>query len=70
MLDFVEFLVSLALMFIILLRLPEETLGLQSFATNDALGSPRTTQRFINRLIGVLVFIYFGIAIHLTCFTP
>jgi preprotein translocase subunit SecG len=60
------FLISLFLIVIIFLRIPQENVGLASFATkSDILGSPSSAQRFLNILTGVGILIYFGIAIQL-----
>ena len=55
------FIVSLSLIGIIFLRLPQESLGLSSFT----LGFPSSAQRFLNILTAFGVLIYFGIAIQL-----
>ena len=57
------FLVSLFLILIIFLRLPEENAGLASFASkSNLLGSPGSAQRLLNRITGVGIFIYLIIA--------
>ena len=59
--------ISLFLILIIFLRIPQENVGLASFATkSDLLGSPRSAQRFfniVNSFVGI--FIYIGIAVKL-----
>ena len=66
MLKSLGILVSLFLIVIIFLRIPQESVGLASFATkNNLLGSPSSAQRFLNILTGVGILIYFGIAIQL-----
>jgi preprotein translocase subunit SecG len=66
MLKIFEFVVSIFLIVIIFLRVPQESVGLASFATkSDFLGSPRAAQRFLNILTGCGILIYFGIAIKL-----
>ena len=58
--------ISLFLIVIIFLRMPQENVGLASFATkSNLLGSPSSAQRFLNILTGVGILIYFGIAIQL-----
>ena len=57
---------SLFLIIIIFLRIPQENVGLASFATkSNLLGSPSSAQRFLNILTVVSIFIYLGIAILL-----
>ena len=57
---------SLFLIVIIFLRIPQENVGLASFATkSNLLGSPSSAQRFLNILTVVGIFIYLGIAIQL-----
>ena len=58
--------VSLFLIVIIFLRMPQENVGLASFATkSNLLGSPSSAQRFLNILTAFGILIYFGIAIQL-----
>ena len=58
--------ISLFLIVIIFLRIPQENVGLASFATkSNLLGSPSSAQRFLNILTGIGILIYFGIAIQL-----
>jgi preprotein translocase subunit SecG len=58
--------VSVLLIGIIFLRIPQENVGLASFATKtDLLGSPSSAQRSLNVLTGVAILIYFGIAVQL-----
>jgi preprotein translocase subunit SecG len=58
--------VSIFLILIIFLRIPQESVGLSSFATkSDLLGSPSSAQRFLNILTAFGILIYFGIAIKL-----
>nr|YP_009029029.1 preprotein-translocase subunit g [Cylindrotheca closterium]AGH28568.1 preprotein-translocase subunit g [Cylindrotheca closterium] len=55
--------ISFFLIFIIFLRIPQENVGLASFANkSNLLGSPRSAQRFLNILTFVGIFIYLGIA--------
>jgi preprotein translocase subunit SecG len=57
--------ISLFLIVIIFLRIPQENVGLASFATkSNLLGSPSSAQRFLNILTIVGIFIYLGIAIR------
>ena len=58
--------ISLFLIVIIFLRIPQENAGLASFASkSNILGSPSSAQRFLNILTVVGIIIYFGIAIQL-----
>ena len=58
--------ISFFLIFIIFLRIPQENVGLESFATkSNLLGSPRSAQRFLNILTGCTILVYLGIAIQL-----
>ena len=55
--------VSLFLIIIIFLRLPQEDVGLTSFTTkSNLLGSPSSAQRFLNRITSIGIFIYLGLA--------
>jgi preprotein translocase subunit SecG len=66
MLKLLGFITSLFLIIIIFLRIPQENMGLASFATkSDLLGSPTSAQRSLNILTGFGIFIYFGIAIQM-----
>jgi preprotein translocase subunit SecG len=66
MLNLIGIIISFLLILLIFLRLPQETVGLASFATkNNFLGSPSSAQRFLNLLTGVCIFVYFAIAIQL-----
>ena len=66
MLQLIGNFVSLFLIVIIFLRMPQENVGLASFATkSNLLGSPSSAQRFLNILTGFGILIYFGIAIQL-----
>ena len=66
MLKLFVFIVSIFLIIIIFLRIPQESVGLASFATkSNLLGSPRSAQRFLNILTGIGIIIYLGIAIKL-----
>ena len=60
------FIISIFLIVIIFLRIPQENVGLASFATkSDILGSPSSAQRSLNILTGFAILIYFGIAVSL-----
>ena len=63
MLKIFGFIVSIFLIVIIFLRIPQENVGLVSFANkSNLLGSPRSAQRFLNILTFVGIFVYLGIA--------
>lgn len=64
MLKIFGFIVSLFLIIIIFLRIPQENVGLASFATkSDILGSPSSAQRSLNIFTAFGIILYFGIAI-------
>ena len=66
MLKILSIFISLFLIIIIFLRIPQENVGLASFATkSNLLGSPSSAQRFLNILTFVGIFIYLGIAIQI-----
>jgi preprotein translocase subunit SecG len=66
MLKLFGFLVSIFLIIIIFLRIPQENVGLASFATKtDLLGSPSSAQRSLNIFTGIGILIYFAIAVQL-----
>ena len=66
MLKLCGFIVSLFLIVIIFLRIPQESLGLSSFATkSDILGSPSSAQNTLNILTTLGIFVYLAIAIAL-----
>lgn len=66
MLKLFGLIVSILLIGIIFLRIPQENVGLASFATkSDLLGSPSSAQRFLNILTGFGILVYFGVAIQL-----
>jgi preprotein translocase subunit SecG len=70
MLKVLGFIISIFLIVIIFLRIPQENAGLASFATkSDLLGSPSSAQRFLNILTGFGILIYFGLAIQLNLAT-
>jgi preprotein translocase subunit SecG len=60
------FIISLFLIIIIFLRIPQENIGLASFATkSDLLGSPSSAQRSLNILTAFGILFYFGVAVGL-----
>ena len=66
MLRLIGVIVSLFLVIIIFLRIPQESVGLTSFATrSNLLGSPSSAQRFLNILTAIGIIIYFLIAFKL-----
>ena len=66
MLKPIGFLVSILLIIVIFLRVPQENVGLSGFATkSNLLGSPSSAERFLNILTGLGILIYFIIAIQL-----
>jgi len=66
MLKSIGFIINILLIIIIFLRVPQESVGLSSFATKtDLLGSPSSAQRSLNILTGFGILIYFLIAIKL-----
>lgn len=66
MLKSVGFIISICLIIIIFLRMPQESLGLSSLATKtDLLGSPSSAERSLNILTAFGILIYFTIAIKL-----
>jgi len=66
MLKSIGFIISICLIIIIFLRMPQESLGLSSLATKtDLLGSPSSAERSLNILTAFGILIYFGIAIQL-----
>ncbi len=57
---------SFFLIGIIFVRIPQDSVGLSSFATkSNLLGSPRSAQRFLNILTALAILMYVGIAIKL-----
>jgi len=66
MLKLIGVFTSLFLTIIIFLRIPQNDVGLASFASNsNLLGSPRSARRFLNILTAIGIFIFLGIAIQL-----
>lgn len=67
MLRILSFLISFFLIIIILLRIPQENVGLASFATKtDLLGSPSSAQRSLNIFtgFGILAFIVTAVQLN------
>jgi preprotein translocase subunit SecG len=66
MVKIIGFIVSILLIGLIFLQIPQESLGLSSFATNsDLLGSSSSAQRFLRILTVSCIFIYIFIALQL-----
>ena len=66
MLQLSAIVLSVFLIFLIFLRLPQESVGLESFETaNNLFGSPKSAERFLNILTVICIILYFGIAIQL-----
>lgn len=66
MLKSIELAISIFLIIIIFLRMPQENVGLSSFATkSNLLGSPTSAQRSLNLLTGIAILFYFAIAVRL-----
>jgi protein translocase SecG subunit len=66
MLKQIWFIISIFLILIIFLRVPQESVGLSSFATkSNLLGSPSSAQRSLNILTAFAILVYFAIAIKL-----
>tara|TARA_B100000683_G_scaffold275796_1_gene327697 strand:+ start:1487 stop:1702 length:216 start_codon:yes stop_codon:yes gene_type:complete len=66
MLTILGILTSSLLIFIILVRIPRDSIGLSSFAnTSDLLGSPGSAQRFLDILTVSGIIFYVGIAVQL-----
>jgi len=64
MLKIFGFITSIFLITIISLRIPQESVGLSSFANkSNILGSPSSAQRSLNILTALGVLVYFTIAI-------
>ena len=63
MVKFLGFAISLFLIVIIFLRIPQENVGLASFATkSNLLGSPSSAQRSLNILTAAGILIYLLVA--------
>lgn len=69
MLKIIKTFISIFLIVIIFLQIPQENVGLASFTNKiNLLGSPSSAQRFLKILTGVGILIYFGIAFELNLF--
>ena len=69
MIKLFAFLISIFLIVLIFLYIPQESVGLSSFATkSDLLGSPSSARRFLNIVtaLGILVYIVLAIQMNLT----
>ena len=65
MLKIFGFIISIFLIIIIFLRIPQENVGLSSFANkSDILGSPSSAQQSLNILTVIGILVYFTIAIQ------
>jgi preprotein translocase subunit SecG len=63
------FAISIFLITIIFLRVPQESVGLGSFATKSSLlGSPSSAQKFLNILttVGILLYILLAVSYNLS----
>ena len=71
MLKLVGFFISILLIGIIFLRVPQESVGLSSFATkSDIFGSsPSSAERTLNILTAIGILMYFIVAIQLNLST-
>ena len=66
MLKLIAFIVSILLIAIIFVRVPQQNVGLSSFATKtNLLGSPSSAERLLNVLTVFGILIYMGIALTL-----
>lgn len=66
MLKLIAFIVSILLVAIIFVRVPQQNVGLSSFATKtNLLGSPSSAERLLNVLTVLGILIYMGIALTL-----
>ena len=66
MLKLIAFIVSVLLIAIIFVRVPQQNVGLSSFATKtNLLGSPSSAERLLNVLTVLGILIYMGIALTL-----
>ena len=66
MLKLIGVVTSLFLIIIIFLRLPQQDVGLASFANkSNVLGSPSSAERFLNNATMTGIFIYLAIAFQL-----
>ena len=66
MLKILWIIISLFLITLIFLRVPKDTAGLSSFATKSTLlGSPSSSEQFLNYLIGLGVICYLFLTFNL-----
>lgn len=66
MLKLLGIFINIVLILIIFLRIPQDNIGLSSFATkSNLLGSPRFAQLFLNIVTSIGIVIYFAIAIQM-----
>jgi len=66
MLTLTGIIISILLILLILVRIPEENVGLSSFANNsNLLGSPSSAKRYLDILTVTLILMYFLIAFKL-----
>ena len=66
MIKFFTFLICIFLIVIIFLRIPQENVGLSSFATkSDLLGSPSSAEKALNILTAFGIFIYIVLAVQM-----
>ena len=66
MIKFGVFLISVFLIVIIFLRVPQESVGLGSFATkSDILGSPSSAEKSLNIFTALGILVYLILAIQL-----
>ena len=64
MLKLIGFIISICLIILIFLLIPQENVGLSSFASKIG-SSPSSSERFLNILTIFLILVYFGIVIQL-----
>ena len=66
MLTLIQYLISLFLIIIIFVRIPEDNAGLTSFTTTSTIfGSPKSAQRILNSLTGISILAYLLLAVLL-----
>ena len=66
MIKLFTFLISIFLIIVIFLRIPQESVGLSSFATKSGfLGSPSSAQRALNIFTAIGILIYILLAIQM-----
>jgi len=64
MLKLIAVVTNFFLIIIIFLRMPQESVGLSSFATkSNLLGSPSSAQRFLNIITALGIVMYLGVAV-------